>query len=292
MTPAAHIWVLWPDAAPLHVVDVGANPIEGEAPYAALLRAGMAHVTGFEPQAEALAALDVAKGPAETYLPYALGDGGPATLHLYRHSGFSSLFPVDQALSRLVGFHRATVPAGSLRVETSRLDDLTDVAPADYLKIDVQGAELAVIAGGVQKLGQAVLVQTEVRFLPLYQGEPTFADLDAMLRAQGFLLHDFAHLKRVGLRSASHGSLRPRQNRQIIDGDAFYIRDVTQAGAMTDAQLFRLALLAEAVMQSPNLAVFCLDMLAARGRVPATAAANYVALLPAAMRRAVEVADA
>jgi FkbM family methyltransferase len=285
MTAAAFVWSLWPGATPLHVVDVGANPIEGDAPYAALMQAGYARVTGFEPQADALAALNRAKSAAETYLPHALGDGGAARLHVYKHSGFTSLFPIDQAVSRLVGFHRSTVPVTEVEVATVRLDDLAEVGPIDYLKIDVQGAENAVISAGADRLAQAVLVQTEVRFLPLYAGEPTFATLDTTLRSQGFVFHDFAHLKRVALRSAHHGTLRPRTNRQVIDGDAFYIRDITQPGQMTDLQLFRLALLGAAVMDSPNLTVFCLDMLAERGRVAGDAAAGFLTRLPEAAKR-------
>jgi hypothetical protein len=53
------------------VVDVGANPIEGEPPYAPMLAAGLCRVTGFEPQQEALLELQTKKGPNERYLPYA-----------------------------------------------------------------------------------------------------------------------------------------------------------------------------------------------------------------------------
>jgi len=190
-----------------------------------------------------------------------LGDGSAATLHLFAHSGFTSLFPINADVSSMVGFHRATKPAGTVPVATARLDDLTGVPQADYLKIDVQGAEMAIISAGRGKLSGAVLIQTEVRFLPLYDGEPGFGGLDAELRAQGFQFHDFAFLKRVSLRSASHGTLRPRANRQVVDGDAFYVRDLTRPEALTTPQLFRLALLAEGVVASPNLVLFCLDTL-------------------------------
>jgi len=35
------------------VLDIGANPIDGEPPYKGMLAAGLCTVTGFEPQAEA-----------------------------------------------------------------------------------------------------------------------------------------------------------------------------------------------------------------------------------------------
>lgn len=292
MTGLQYLWSLWGGAAPLQVIDIGANPIEGDAPYKALLDHGFCNVTGFEPQAEALAALNARKSVHETYHPNALGDGGAATLHLFAHSGFTSLFGINGDVSRMVGFHRATKATGTVPIDTVRLDDLTAVPQADYLKIDVQGAELAIIAAGRAKLQQAVLVQTEVRFLPLYDGEPGFGALDAELRAQGFQFHDFAFLKRVSLRSASHGRLRPRANRQVVDGDAFYVRNLTHPAALTTAHLFRLAILAESVVNSPNLVLFCLDALIGRGDLPASAVEDYLALVPAALKRPSGAADA
>ena len=276
---------LWPDALPLHVVDVGANPIEGDAPYKRLLAQGHARVTGFEPQPEALARLNAAKSAAETYHPQALGDGKAAELQIYAHSGFTSIFKIRQDVARLIGFQKSTKPVGVLAIETARLDDLTAVGAIDYLKIDVQGSELAIISNGKTKLADAVLIQTEVRFLPLYDGEPSFGALDKEMRRQGFQFHDFDFLKRGALRSASHGTLRPRSNRQVIDGDAFYIRDLTRLRRISDLHLFRLAVLAEAVVKSPNLVLFCLDELARRGRIAATAAQAYLASLSADLRR-------
>lgn len=290
LTGLRYLWSQWPDAVPLQIIDIGANPIEGDAPYKALLDHGFCQVTGFEPQAEALAALNARKSPGETYHPNALGDGGDATLQLFAHSGFTSLFPINPDVSRMIGFHRATRSVGTHPIATARLDDLTDVPQADYLKIDVQGSEFNIISNGSAKLSQAVLIQTEIRFLPLYGGEPGFGALDAELRDQGFQFHDFAFLKRVALRSASHSRLRPRANRQVVDGDAFYVRDLTRPEALTPAQLFRLALLAEAVVGSPNLALFCLDNLVARGHLPQSAIEGYYTLLPQGLKR--EVVDA
>jgi hypothetical protein len=55
------------------IVDVGANPIDGPAPYAPMLAAKSAEVVGFEPNPAALARLNEKKGPLEIYLPHALG---------------------------------------------------------------------------------------------------------------------------------------------------------------------------------------------------------------------------
>lgn len=279
------LWAMWAAARPLHVVDVGANPVEGDAPYKELLARGYARVTGFEPQAAALAKLDAVKTERETYLPDALGAGGRVTLHLYRGSGFTSVFPMRESAVSLLGLRKATGLVGREEIATRRMDDIGELAPADFLKIDVQGSELAIIANGSEKLAQAVAVQTEVRFLPLYDGEPSFGELDAELRRQGFMFHDFSFLKRMATRSPNQAALRRRVYRQVVDGDAFYVRDLTRPDLIDDDQLFRLALLAEGVMQSRGLAVFCLDTLAARGAIGRDAAEDYLRALPAESRR-------
>src|SRR5437763_8887102 len=75
-----------------HVVDIGANPIEGAPPYKPLLDAQLCRITGFEPQAAALAELNRKKGASESYFPYAVGDGEEHTLNLCAYSGWTSTF--------------------------------------------------------------------------------------------------------------------------------------------------------------------------------------------------------
>ncbi|WP_158963449.1 FkbM family methyltransferase [Chachezhania sediminis] len=271
---------------PLEIVDVGANPIEGDAPYKAMLDNGLARVTGFEPNAEAFNKLQARKSEAETYLPHALGDGQPATLHLFQHSGFTSLFPIDTTAAQRLGFGKSAEPRGSLQIDTSRLDDLDDVPLASLLKIDVQGAETMIIGNGRNKLSRAMAIWTEVRLVPLYQGEPTFGDLDAELRSQGFMFHDFAFLKRVPLGGrTSRRAMRKRFFRQVVDGDAIYIRDPEGPG-IDNAQVVALAVLAAGVLLSAELAFHCADILVRNGALNEADHAAFVAALPAGSVRA------
>ncbi|MFZ1660963.1 MAG: FkbM family methyltransferase [Paracoccaceae bacterium] len=281
----ANIWHVGAMHGRLRVVDVGANPIEGDAPYMSLLERGFATVTGFEPQPQALAELVAVKGEAEDYLPHAIGAGRAERLNLYRQSGFSSLFEIDPKVAAFLGFGKGTRATGNVDLTTQRLDDVVAPGSVDFLKIDVQGSELAVISNATKALSQAVLLQVEVRFLPLYQGEPSFGVLEHELHRQGFFLHDFAFLKRSALPGAHGRMLRRKAFRQVIDGDAYFVRDLTRAEAMTDAQVWRLAMLAEGVMMNPSLVLFCLDLLAERGAIAPAVADGYVAALPVDLLR-------
>ncbi|HXB52615.1 MAG TPA: FkbM family methyltransferase, partial [Rhizomicrobium sp.] len=166
-------------ARPTAIVDVGANPIDGDPPYHAMLAAGLCEVTGFEPQSDALAQLEKAKGPRERYLPYALGDGSARTLNVCELPGMTSLLVPDPA--RLALFNLFPIwgtVKQQIPVTTRKLDDIAQIAHLDFLKMDVQDAAREVLAHGRAKLADAVVIQTEVSFVPLYQGQPVFGEID------------------------------------------------------------------------------------------------------------------
>lgn len=268
------------------VLDVGANPlIEGTAPYVPLLRAGLASVFGFEPQADALTALNAGKSQNETYFPDAVGDGTPATLHLYAAQGFTSLYPIDADSARYLGFGKSVRPAGRIDLLTRRLDDVAEIPPVDLLKIDVQGAETQIIAHGRAKLAQALVVITEMRMFPIYRGEPRFGDLAAELHLQGFEFLRFATLKHVALTRRHRGNLRRSEFAQAVDGDAIFVRDLRNMATFDDESLKKLAVIADAVIDNADLTISILEQLEDRGVIAATLIPDYLSRLPADRRR-------
>src|SRR5262249_23728291 len=62
------ISALWRPERLTAVVDIGANPIDGDPPYKGMLTNRLCTLVGFEPQEEALAKLNAAKSDLETYL--------------------------------------------------------------------------------------------------------------------------------------------------------------------------------------------------------------------------------
>jgi hypothetical protein len=107
------------------VVDIGANPIDGDPPYKTLLQKRGCRVTGFEPQAEALAMLNKRKGELETYLPDVIADGNQATLHICQAPGMTSLYrPARKMLAYFYGFPEWGTVIRELSVTTTRLDDV------------------------------------------------------------------------------------------------------------------------------------------------------------------------
>lgn len=199
------------------VVDVGANGGQ----YAIQLRRRVGwsgRIVSFEPLSEAFERLQrSARGDARWELRrQALGDAaGAATLHVAANSESSSLLPMLPA-------HRDAAPhsayVGGEPVEVVTLDAaMTGLLRGEsrlWLKIDVQGYELHVLRGAAATLAQRVeVVELEMSLVPLYDGAPSMAGLQACLEAAGFRL--------AGLEP---GFADPRSG-ELLQVDGLFVRD-------------------------------------------------------------------
>lgn len=267
------------------IVDVGASPIDGTPPYARMLQQGLCRVIGFEPQEDMLAQLVATRSERETYLPYVVGDGQPATLSICHAPGMTSLLrPDPRMLEQFPGFTAFGRVVREVPVETRRLDDITEIDALDFLKIDVQGSELAVFQGGRNRLAGAVAVQTEVSFLRLYEGQPHSGDIDRELRELGFVPHAFAAIKQWMIAPLATDDPYASMH-QLLEADMIYVRDFTRPEAMSDEQLRHLALVAHHCFGSFDLTTRCLDQLARRRVLAKDAVRRYVASIPGARLR-------
>src|ERR1700730_9003239 len=117
------------------VVDIGANPIDGDTPYKDMLQRRICRLIGFDPQPDALTRLNASKTDLETYLPYAIGDGEDHSLKICRGIGFASLFQPDaKVLTHFPRFSELGCVVGELKLTTRRLDDIAEIEQIDFLK--------------------------------------------------------------------------------------------------------------------------------------------------------------
>lgn len=202
---------------------------------------------GFEPDPEECERLNLAAAKGShpwrslRFIPIALGrDHGTRTLNLYRRRGCSSFFEADVALAKTFSRGDYFQLDGTIEVSTMTLD----AAAATYkfndavcMKIDVEGAELEVLASGPRLLSEQMLViRTEVSFLPLLKGQAVYNDTDAYLRSHGFApmgfveLHHWRRTTRIKHPHLANGPI-PYSRGRIVHGDVLYFRDL---GMMTD----------------------------------------------------------
>jgi FkbM family methyltransferase len=263
---------------PIEIVDVGANPLNAP-DYAGLVAVGAARVTGFEPQASAFEALAPMQSEQMRFFPHAVGDGGKHQLNICNGSGFTSLLtPNARAIDFLGRFKWKATVTEQTPVATKRLDDIDEITQIDFLKIDIQGGELAVFENARTALAGCLAVMTEVAFIPLYEDQPLLDAQMQELRGQGFDLHKFMFAKAVPLGSPLKAKGGLGRN-QLVDGDAVFLRGLLDLADAPDLHLKHLALLADGCFGSFDLAVRCLSYLEARGALNGRSSDPYLKLL-------------
>lgn len=210
----------------------------------------------------------------EKHFPLAIANRtGETSLYITKEVHCSSLYPPDQAyVKRFKSFDRGLEVDAIVEIETTTLDDFCQtqaISDLEFLKIDVQGADLDVLRGGEQVLQRSTLgVSIEVEFAPIYQGQPLFAEIDQYLRSRGFILFDltmddpWCRLPRsiAPLWSAN----RPGQ---LLWANALYLRDLLNEAfseqnkpLQTPDHLLKLACIADA-QDFPDYALELLEHL-------------------------------
>lgn len=270
---------------PTEIVDVGANPVDGAPPYKLLLKHGLCRVTGFEPQDDARAALERNKSVYESYLPYVVGDGADVVLNICRHSGWTSvLAPSEDSLRVFTSFRQNAQVLRQVAATTMTLDSIPEIQAIDFLKIDIQGGELAAFRGAARHLARTAVVQTEVSFVNLYDGQPSFGEIDAELRKHGFIPHCLADTRK-GIIAPFMVNKNPWEPlNQLQEADLVYVKDFRHPERLSDAQLKHICLVSHACYGSFDLAYWCILALQERGALAPGATERYMALLNSAFQ--------
>ncbi len=268
---------LFPENLRISILDVGAALNEAP-PYQSLVDAGRARIIGFEPDPQECDTLNREYGHPHCFFPYFVGDGRAAIFHETNWVLTGSLYaPNSPVLEKFQNLAELVTPVATHSILTKRIDDIAEIDDVDFIKIDVQGAELSVFQNALRCLAGTLLIQTEVEFVELYQGQPMFADVDIFLRANGFQFHTF---NGFGCRAfkplIANGDINAGF-RQALWSDAIYVRDWMYLDALDEPKLQKYAVLAHDLLQSFDLAHLVLSALDRKGG--SALASTYLARL-------------
>lgn len=161
-----------------------------------------------------------------TVLPAALWrEETTLQLHVNRSPGTSSVFPSNFNLLNQFPDARRFEAVSIIDVPTQTIDGVAAANgfhDIDIAKIDVQGAELAILEGGFVHLSHnLVALELEVEFCPLYVGQPLFSDVDSFVRGMGLELWDL-HTTYWKYERGRH--VPGPQKGRLVCGDALYFR--------------------------------------------------------------------
>jgi FkbM family methyltransferase len=199
-------------------IDVGAHHGETTLGYARH-NPGL-RVFAFEPNL-AIATKLMGHAPNYIVIPMAVAErDGSAQLHINAFDAASSLLALNEvSLKEWTGGESLKITSTSI-VPTIRLDTfmrLADIKAVDYLKIDTQGMDLAVVKSAGSRLPDItkITLEVDIKPVPLYTGAPSKDEVLAFLNDAGFSL--------VSVEKQTHGQeenltfLRKRDVRRLRD---------------------------------------------------------------------------
>ena len=154
-----------------------------------------------------------------------VGDGKSHTFYQCNPQSGSGIFPPDEDLWAEIGFPHAVVK--SFPVDTKTLDDLLPTDEKfDLIKMDIQGAEKMTLEASPVTVKNALVIQAEVDFIPLFKDTPLFAEVIQFFDEIGFKLFTFGGL---GLLSVGDLKRHPHGGTSMFKSDYYYSRHLAYA---------------------------------------------------------------
>lgn len=243
-----------------NILEIGARPEGGRPePFHRLLRSFPgSRINAFEVDPELCKTLNSQAPGGLVYHPVAMGRSEEERpFYETSYPMCASLYkPNEKLLERYNNMEVATLKNVSA-IKTVSLDYFTrenNIGPVDFIKIDIQGAELDVFQGGTATLKDVVAIVTEVEFVHHYENQPLFGDVCSFLANCGFAFHKFLGVAGRSLKTVQSMN-NPGLMTQHMWGDVMFIRDLGQLDVFSDDQLLKLAVLAS-MYGSPDVSVY------------------------------------
>ncbi len=166
-----------------------------------------ARIFSFEPDPDSFATLSAAAiGKAQCFEVAMSDNDGEATFYRNKISHTNSLYKVNTRSRDSIAISAANESSNQsffadlnheIVVPTVRLDTFIRqqaVEKIDLLKIDVQGAECAVLRGGIESLKRTRVVVLELSLFDYYEKRTTFLDVESILSPLGFSLFSISDI--------------------------------------------------------------------------------------------------
>ena len=196
------------------------------------------------------------------YYPYALSDkNGKKKLFNTQHPMCTSLYkPNEMFINLYNNLHFANLKNES-EIETITLDTFVEkysLNEIDFIKMDVQGAELDILKGAKSTLQNVLKIICEVEFVPIYKNQPLFGDVNKFLNEYEFMFNQFLQIHGRTLKPLIANN-DPNIASQHMWSDAIFIRQIEKIQNLSDEKILKLSLLA-AIYNSLDLSFFCLSI--------------------------------
>lgn len=243
------------------IIEVGALELSKKEPFYELLEHfPNSKIIGFEIEEKVCDEMNLKAPKGVEYYPHALGKKNEKKkLFNTKHPMCTSLYKPNEKFIRLYNNLEFAYLKNETETHTITLDTFADkynINDIDFIKIDVQGAELDVFKGGNNALKNVIKIICEVEFVPIYENQPLFGDVCSFLKQYDLMFNKFLGFAGRTLKPliANEG---PNVASQHMWSDAVFIHHVEKIQNLSDEKLLKLSFLS-AIYNSIDLAYFCL----------------------------------
>ena len=246
------------------LIDIGARTIEKSKPrfHKILEYFPSSEIIGFEIEKEVCDQMNSEAAKGVKYFPFALGENNEKRkLYITENPMCTSLYKPNENLAKLYHALEYMNLKKETEIETITLDSFVNkysIDAIDFIKIDVQGAELDILKGSKKLLSNVIKIVCEVEFLPLYHDQPLFGDISEFLSKYNFMFNKF-----LGVSGRTLKPLIANKDKSVASQhmwtDAIFIQHINKIQNLTDEKLLKLSVLA-AIYNSLDLTFFCLSL--------------------------------
>jgi len=178
------------------------------------------HYIGFEPDKRSADLLKKQSTTCKSYTlyPFAVSncDQNIIKINLCASPQVSSIFKPNKKLINLYPNSERFNITKVVDVPCTTIDSL-NLNTVDFIKIDIQGAELNALLGSTKTIKEILGMEIEVEFTEIYESQPLFGDVVRFATSNGFEFIDFINCTRWE-RQAHNGY------GQLIFGDALFLK--------------------------------------------------------------------
>jgi len=181
------------------------------------------------------------------FYPFALGKKNEIRkFYVTNKPECSSLYKPNEKLLKLYNNLSGALLKDTKDIQTITLDEFCEketIKYLDFIKIDVQGAELDVLQGAKKSLENILCIITEVEFIDHYIDQPLYGDICSYLSDNDLMFQKFLG---VGGRTLHPIILKNNINfaTQHIWSDAVFIKNILKISELENSHLLKLSIFA------------------------------------------------
>ena len=246
------------------IFEIGALPAEDQPePFHQILDFfPNSRIYAFEVDAEVCKILNKETLKKITFYPVALGKTKEKRIfYETNHPMCGSLYKPNEELIKLYNTMDEALLKSTSIIETDSIDHFCKnnmIQDIDFIKIDVQGAELDVFKGCITNLPNIVATVCEVEFIQQYIDQPLFGDVCSFLANNNLMFHKFLT---IGGRSLKPVTFQDNRNfpTQHMWSDAIFIRNILNLSELSADKLLKLGLISF-IYGSPDVTYQCIKL--------------------------------